>query len=718
MPEKTENLKIKGYQIHLPPLGEGAFGRVYRATYRGISDRALKIFRPGAVDLSTMSRELEKLSRVAEHNGIVTLHDFDLLHDPPYYAMGLHADQKAENVWETRTLEKLCGKIDHREAWRLIRDIADALAYLHRNQIIHCDIKPSNILLTNENPYRTKICDFGQSRGLVTEAFHPAGTPLYASPEQLRDPRDSSDGRGFKWDVYSFGVVAYKLLTGKLPRLQEFSEAETNSADLESTVSEATLEATLIETGSSIDGDCLATMTEAVEEISWPEKLYVPSARKELIERCLSLDPDKRPTDMREAWRLVQDLDQQQVMRRARRLNAIFATLLVVAIWASGFAFFQAKRARDANDELRNQKEHATNLAMPFVTELLDGEITQEKIYSIIGENAEAFLHSLETDDKNTERVLRFSANESSFRGGKALENGDLLEALEKYQSAYEIRAQLAEGKENPGDLPNRISNDLMQIGKIQGLLGSLSEAESAYQNALEWRQQPVFGEKTTTLQKLRELMTNYQALAQIQMAQGEEDSAINTLDEILDIYLSRVDTTDPVDADNLAVDIMRIYRDLGEVQIAANDLDSASETYQELQKIADSLQDASPTIRDEARDSYMLALHELGNIQIEQDQLEAALFLFKEEIVLREESANARPYDANLKLAWAKAFGAASTCLPEDDPTSRSLAIFYIDEALRLISRLPPDLRKDDGTVTLVTSYNELRSQLLELDE
>ena len=50
---------ISDYQIHLPALGEGAFGTVYRATYRGISDRALKIFRPEAVDLSTMARELE-----------------------------------------------------------------------------------------------------------------------------------------------------------------------------------------------------------------------------------------------------------------------------------------------------------------------------------------------------------------------------------------------------------------------------------------------------------------------------------------------------------------------------------------------------------------------------------------------------------------------------------------------------------------------------------
>ena len=92
-------IKVKDYQIHFPPLGEGSFGTVYRATYRGISDRALKVYRPGAVDIVTMARELEKLSKVAEHNGIVTLHDFDLVNEPPHYAMGLHADLSADGTW-------------------------------------------------------------------------------------------------------------------------------------------------------------------------------------------------------------------------------------------------------------------------------------------------------------------------------------------------------------------------------------------------------------------------------------------------------------------------------------------------------------------------------------------------------------------------------------------------------------------------------------------
>ncbi|MEM7517769.1 MAG: serine/threonine-protein kinase, partial [Planctomycetota bacterium] len=447
-----------------------------------MSDRALKIFRPGAVDLSTMARELEKLSQVAEHQGIVTLHDFDLLNEPPYYAMGLHANPDSEGVWETRTLDRLCGHVDHREGWRLVRDIADALAYLHRHQIIHCDVKPSNILLTDETPFHIKICDFGQSRGLAAEGFEPAGTPLYASPEQLRDPRDSTDGKGFRWDVYSFGVVAFKLLTGQLPRLQELADAERKGFDPEATVAEASLEATLAETGNGIDAEQLATITEAVEAITWPPDVYVPSDRKELIERCLSLDPATRPADMREVWERIQWIDQQSVVKRARRLNSIFATLLVVAIWASGFAFVQAQRAKRATTAAIAAKEEsdrsggaAFDMMLLFVSELNKGHISgagADRLYSIIAENAGPFLENRSKDNQTSTRILRFSAQTASLRARQALEQGNLDDALKDYASAYEIRSKLAEDPESSVDLALLASRDLMQIGEIHELRG------------------------------------------------------------------------------------------------------------------------------------------------------------------------------------------------------------------------------------------------------
>ncbi len=711
---KEGDIRIKDYQIHLPPLGEGTYGRVYRATYRGISERALKIFKPGAVDLSTMARELEKLSSVAEHRGIVTLHDFDLLNAPRYYAMGLHADHSSEGDWETRTLEKLCGHVDHRVGLRLIRDIADALAYLHRHQIVHCDVKPSNILLTDETPYRIKICDFGQSRGNAAEDFQVVGTPLYASPEQLRSPRESADGKGFRWDVYSFGVVAFKLLTGKLPRLQVLAEAERKSFDPDATLVEASLEATLADDDSTLDGDRLATMTEAVEDIEWPSDLYIPTARRELIEQCLALDPTERPADMREVMGKIQEIDQLLVVRRARRLNAIFGTLLVIAIWASGFAFVQARKAEASSRD-------AEELALIIVNELNRREFSgsgMDQLYSVIADHSETFLANLPKDHRRSEKTLRLSAQTASLRGRQALERGELDEALSRYTNAFEIRSQLASNLDQSNDLAMLASRDLMEIGKVHELNNDYPAATASYQTALEWRKNSIDDTKMAPLQKLKELAATFRALARVNHYEGKEKDAMSNLSEILAMFSEESATASPEEKPLYTREIINIMETLGKTQYESGNLPDAAETYQELITTSESLQSDSQSYREEARETYTTAINALGKIQMDQGQSEAALVLFREEIKIRERASEMRPYDPDLKLSLADAYAMASTCLDTEDATGRSLAVFYLEQSLDLISKLPPDLRNDDNTQEKTIAYNDLLSNLLEMDE
>lgn len=726
---EEENIKIKDYKIHSPPLGEGAFGRVYRATYRGISDRALKIFRPGAVDLSTMARELEKLSQVAEHQGIVTLHDFDLLNDPPYYAMGLHADHDSDGEWETRTLEQLCGEVDHREAWRLIRDIADALSYLHQNQIVHCDIKPSNILLTDESPYHTKICDFGQSRGLAAEGFEPVGTPLYASPEQLRDPRDSAEGKGFRWDVYSFGVLSYRLFTGTLPRLQALSDAERKSYDPEATVRETSLEATLAETGNAIDGEQLATMTEAVEDISWPADLYIPSDRKELIEQCLHLDPNQRPADMREVWIRIQNLDQQAVVKRARRLNTIFATLLVVAIWASGFAFVQAQKAKSATEAAMEAKEEseqsagaAVDLMRLFVSELNKGDISgagADRLYSIVAENASTFLENRNKDRKASTRILRFSAQTASLRGRQAFDQERLEEALQDFTRAYEIRSELASDPNSAPDLAMLASRDLMAIGKIHELQSNFTGAVTAYSQALEWRSQTGGEGGIFSPERIEEIAEIYKDLARTYFLSGEAKQSLQTLEEILVILNSRMADSDAKALATYTIETVRILELKGSIEYGSEDLSKASETYSEIRRIVSDLdENVPPSIAEEARVTYVTATNALGRIQLEQEQLEAALVLFREEIRLLEETTRTRPWVGDGWIALAAAYERASECLDLEDETSRTLATIYLEQSLEILRSLPSEIRNRPSVQSQLIDYNEKLASILEMDE
>ncbi|HUF26366.1 MAG TPA: protein kinase [Gemmatimonadaceae bacterium] len=102
-------------------------------------------------------------------------------------------------------------------ARRLIREVADALAYAHLRGVIHRDVKPDNILIDAESG-RALVTDFGIARAMevgtrLTVTGIAVGTPTYMSPEQAVGEREI-DGRS---DIYSLGVVAYQMLTGRVP---------------------------------------------------------------------------------------------------------------------------------------------------------------------------------------------------------------------------------------------------------------------------------------------------------------------------------------------------------------------------------------------------------------------------------------------------------------------------------------------------------------------
>lgn len=204
-------------------LGRGAMGAVYRARDPQIGRTvAIKMILMGNQTEEEIEQFKQRFYREAQtagqmsHPGIVTIYDVNEDEfGQPYLVM---------EFIEGTTLDKLLapkqqsqGKTSARRPERDTVDIAvqvaDALDYAHRRNVIHRDIKPANILVTTEG--KAKIADFGIAKQIGTQMTHTGllvGTPAFMSPEQITGGR--VDNRS---DIFSFGIVLYWMFSGTKP---------------------------------------------------------------------------------------------------------------------------------------------------------------------------------------------------------------------------------------------------------------------------------------------------------------------------------------------------------------------------------------------------------------------------------------------------------------------------------------------------------------------
>jgi serine/threonine-protein kinase len=153
------------------------------------------------------------------HPNVVDILDFDEDDGHLFYVMAYHADNLGQLIGETYMPDAPSRLIPIEKALNYTRQILYGLDCLHYFEIIHRDVKPFNILITQTETL--KLCDFGLSK-LRKETFkRPSnlnvGSPFYAAPEQEKDP----DNVDFSADLYSVGVILYRMLTGNLPFIND-----------------------------------------------------------------------------------------------------------------------------------------------------------------------------------------------------------------------------------------------------------------------------------------------------------------------------------------------------------------------------------------------------------------------------------------------------------------------------------------------------------------
>lgn len=200
-------------------IGTGGAASVFRALDRNLGrDVAIKVFNPTTSDDDDYRRQHTEtmLLSTLNHPGLVTLHDAGLQEDGTGKTTSFLVMELVDGL-DLRKLLK-AGPLPSEHVAQLGADLADALAYIHAQGVIHRDVKPANILMYHSGEHETrlypKLTDFGIAR--MVEATHSTahgatiGTANYLSPEQAEgttvEPRS---------DIYSLGLVLLECLTGE-----------------------------------------------------------------------------------------------------------------------------------------------------------------------------------------------------------------------------------------------------------------------------------------------------------------------------------------------------------------------------------------------------------------------------------------------------------------------------------------------------------------------
>jgi tetratricopeptide (TPR) repeat protein len=206
---------IDGYAVDVL-LGTGGFGTVYAARAPDGRDVALKISHDNALRSTSqavrMQNEIEVLARL-RHPALVEVRGYGFTEDGRFYL----AMERVEGIRLDHYLRPR-GRLEPIEAIQIVRKVADAMAYCHELDILHLDLKPENVTITDPHEPRVKVLDFGLAHLVAAPGLARAprgGTLPHMAPEYFQPAGLSEVGPSL--DLYAIGTILYELLSGQLP---------------------------------------------------------------------------------------------------------------------------------------------------------------------------------------------------------------------------------------------------------------------------------------------------------------------------------------------------------------------------------------------------------------------------------------------------------------------------------------------------------------------
>ncbi len=329
---------LSGRYELLEKIGDGGMAVVYKGKDRLLNRFiAIKILRPEFTKDATFVENFKRESQAAAgltHPNIVGVYDVGREGNINYIVMELIEGRTLNDIIEDEA------PMDYKKVIDISKQVASALKIAHKNKIIHRDVKPHNIMITNDGI--VKLADFGIARA-VNDATLSTGSKIvgsvhYFSPEQARG--NYVDERS---DIYSLGIVMYEMLTGKVPfdgenpvtvALKHINEEITPPSELVAGIPPA-LERCVMKATSKYQTNRYSSAEELIEELD--NISFVTDVAGTSVFASTDVIEKNRKRKAAEAAEEEEAENKKKKKKKKGKRNAIIAAVIVLLLAAGGW---------------------------------------------------------------------------------------------------------------------------------------------------------------------------------------------------------------------------------------------------------------------------------------------------------------------------------------------------------------------------------------------
>ena len=622
-----EGIRIGPYEVG-SPIGAGGMGAVYRARDTRLNRTvAIKVRvdrLEGRSDLrQQFTREARAISAL-NHPRICLLHDVGHHGSIDFLVMEYVEGEPIDVHCERRGLSA-------RQRLSMFRTVCEAVHYAHQNLVIHCDLKPANILVSADG--QPKLLDFGIAKLLdaATSAeaagatLSPILTPDYASPEQVRGQAVTT-----ATDVYSLGVVLYELLAGRRPfavRTSSLEEIVRAVCDGDAMPPSVALREThsapvaAARAAKELQGDLDTIVLKALRKE--PERRYLSAqALSDDIRRYLDGQPVSARGDAL-TYRLTKFMTRH---RAAALVSALFLASLLgamaVTVRQSHIAEAQRQRAERRFADVRK-------LAGSFLFEFHDAIKYlpgSTRARELVTKRALEYLDSLAAESADdptlSAELARAYQKVGDVQGDVREANlGNLAGALASYHKALALQERVVAARPLDRSLQTDLARTIRGLGDAQLMMRAIPAAVDSYRRAVsiaETLVAAVPGDRDAQ----RDLALGHYRLARGLGQLSDREAVDNSLRQAIAILTPLAMDVSDVDSRHA---LARSYKAVADLRADQGDDKASLAVAQEALRLNEALAQEAPlnmTVRNELAMSHF----EVGRAHVRLGNLEEGL--------------------------------------------------------------------------------------------